>query len=154
MINYIKYIYGSQKGNIERGGDISSPMGHHRDEYTYSSEVVEEETISESTSNTYTSVNLAYTPIRPGTVSITSEAPGDITDDGDGNLVGNVTGPATINYETGEMTFTVDGTAAEVTVNYEFNLEYVPSTIPQVDIKIESLPVIARGRKLRALKIA
>jgi len=155
MINYIKYIYGSEKGNIPRGGDISSPMAHHRNEYTYSSEVVEEENFGGEGNDDFTGndgVTLAYTPIRPGTVSFTVGGV-NFTDDGDGNLVGTgLASSGTINYETGFAEFVLSNVAgSDVTVSYEFNLEYAPSTIPQVDIKIESLPVIARSRKLRAL---
>lgn len=153
MINYIKYLYGSQKGNINKGDEITSPLAYSRDEHTYSSEFVEQEVLGADGDTAYTG-NLSYVPVRPGTVSITVDAV-EITDDGEGGLsaTSGLTGAShTINYETGQFSFTLASSAGESPVaNYEFNLEHVPSTIPQVDIKIESLPVLARSRKLRAL---
>lgn len=57
-------------------------------------------------------------PIEPGTITITYEVSSvtkTVTDDGAGNLVGDIGAPSTINYTTGAVSLTTDGAPDNLT---------------------------------------
>lgn len=151
QIFFLEYQYGSNKGAIKKGDTMfnafeTSPAGY--DSVSYSSEQVDQEILAQAGETEITG-NFDYIPMRPGTVEITV---GDkkVIDDGNGKFTGDATG--TIDYATGAYSITLT-VAAEDVVNakYHFDLEQVPSTIPQVDLKISESIVVARSRKLRTL---
>lgn len=150
QIFYLKYLYGSNKGSVRKGDVMfdsfqTSPGYANAD---YSSEHIDNE-ILHAGGQTVVEGNLDYTPVRPGTITIKGGL-AEVMDDGKGNLKGGATG--TIDYNTGayKLTFSSEPSSA-VEAEYHFDLEVAPSTIPQVDIKIEEAIVTARPRKLRAL---
>lgn len=154
----MKMVYGNTKGPITSGDEMFSPyqvapQGY--DGVNYSSEYIDGEVIGDSGATEYggtgSEINLSYTPIRRGTVHVKCGNI-DVVDNGNGVIssAGVVTG--TINYTTGAINVTFNSTtAADVEVDYQYDLEYAPSTIPQVDIKITEELVRARARKLRTL---
>jgi len=166
QIFFLRYHYGSTKGGVTAGDRMIDPhsgMVAGYDNINYSSEVIADEVAGESGSGTYTG-NLAYIPVQPGTVRFhsvfSSGATFELTDDGNGNLEGDMStasATATINYDTGEFFFNITGFSAsavltaDVLVDYEFDLEYAPSTIPKVDVSVAETIITARPRKLRAL---
>jgi len=96
--------------------------------------------------------NLAYTPVRAGTVVIT-DGTQTATDDGNGNLVGDVNpaGTNTVTYGNGAYNVTFAAAPAaglNVTADYEVNFEGNANT-PELDLVISSSPVVARPNKLR-----
>jgi hypothetical protein len=95
-------------------------------------------------------LQLAYTPVRPGTTQITCGA-ATATDDGNGNLValsGNLAG--TINYVAGSITLTGGAAATAVTVSYVFDSEG-SLNIQGYEMKLTSSPVTAQVYKLKTI---
>jgi len=160
MVFYLQFVYGSNKGAIQRGRVIEDNQGYTRAADMYSSEVVEEETLSAGNGSLgpYTG-SLSYIPVRPGSVQIfTQDDVGNartLTDDGAGGLSGHGTG--TVSYATGDIsvTFTAGPGGANIpaseliTMTYEYNMEGNPN-LPEIDLVLTSSPVIARPRKLRS----
>ena len=172
MINYISYEYGSNKAPAKNGDMFASSLNMGQSQVNYSSEQVDNEIIGVSGSAVET--NLAWTPILEGTVYINL---GTKTgrDDGKGNIINPEDSQkiATINYRTGALK-TESGITPdqEPTVTYCYNnqevfvagagtdkagnntnaTEYNRATnIPEVNLKITSLPVIAKSRKMKAV---
>jgi len=153
QIFYIKYVYGSDKGQVEKGDTLWSPFEMAPNEYdhlNYSSETIDQEILSDG-SDTNIKGNLGYVPVRPGTIVI--DVGGyELTDDGDGNITGPNVDEGEIDYSSGEYDITFDSAPnTDVVADYEYNLEHAPSTIPQVDTKVDEITVTARPRKLRTL---
>jgi len=155
-IRYIKYLYGTKKGSVAAGTEYSSALNFTGGNFNYSSEIIDTEVIGTSGETQYVG-NLEYTPVRPGTVQITVGS-SVITDDGAGNLLAPAgilaAAPAThkVSYADGAFDFTLAAVAdSDISATYEYNLENNPNNIPQIDIKMEIIPVLARSRKLRAL---
>jgi len=155
---YLRYLYGSDKGNISAGDTMFGPYqvgpkGY--DASKYSSEYVENEILAtpddydDDDPWIYTG-NIAYVPIRPGYIVIDTGTV-QVTDDGDGNLEGTgVTG--TIDYESGAYTleYTVQP-QNDLIAEYQYDLEHAPSTIPEVTVRVDERIITARARKLKAL---
>jgi len=152
LVFYMKFIYGKTKGKVVAGQDIIE----NPNEY-YSSEDIDEEQldVGDGATTTLGSGTLAYTPVKPGTFVLTTKASGsdlEITDDGNGNLIGDIgAGTNTINYATGAVA--VDWSAAPdanepINAAYSYDLEG-NDAIPDVDMQLTSAPVQARTRKLR-----
>lgn len=122
----------------------------------YTSEYVNGETLGSAGSTSYAG-NFAYTPLRSGTIVITTAtASGNvvINDDGNGNLVlqsATPTNVGTVVYTSGAFTLTLSAATTEsVTSVYQFNLETAPSTIPDVNVQVNEFIMQARPRKLKA----
>jgi hypothetical protein len=153
QIFYLEYLYGSDKGNISKGDTMAGPYQAGPQGYDanqYSSEYVENEQLGDAGETDYTG-NLAYVPLRPGTVSIDFGG-GTATDDGQGNLTGSGVSSGSIDYSSGEFSLTLSSNAANPPeATYQYNLEAAPSTIPEVNLKVSERIVTARARKLKAL---
>jgi len=153
-IRYVKYLYGDDKGSVSAGDEITSAKEFSGGNWEYSSEEVTEEVASvDGFSGSEEEWNLAWTPIRPGTVKLTWDG-GEITDDGDGKLEGdNISGDDNvIDYESGEITIDGDSSTSEVIyAEYRADFETAPVTAPRVSLKIATLPIIAKTRKLTTL---
>lgn len=152
MVNYIKYLYGSNKGTTVAGTEFASSLNLGKSDPNYTTDLVDVEILGNSGETTY-EVSLQWSPVTPGSVNINT---GDvlITDDGAGKLTaesGLTSGE--INYQTGLVKFTLESSATQdVAASYSYNNEYVVSpNIPEINLKIESLPVIAKARRLKAL---
>lgn len=148
QIFYFDYLYGSTRGRVTAGQKLfenSDPQ--------YGASEIDLELIGtgNGAASQFTGV-LSYAPIVPGTITITD---GDqvVTDDGQGNLVGSVsgTGTNTINYASGvfDLTFAVAPDVNPITADYTVDSEGNEEGIPQVDLILTSSPVIARSLKLR-----
>lgn len=152
QVFYMKYIYNASKGSAVAGQDIfENPNAY------YASETIDEENIGTGDNSTVTFTgNLAYTPIRPGTIRITfTDATAKvITDDGNGNLVGDVdgTGNNTIVYATGAFDLKCSGAPdldTALNSSYAYDMEG-NSNIPEVDLALTGTPIEAVPWKLRA----
>jgi hypothetical protein len=150
QVFYLDFTYGSTKGNVSRGQKVFDSIGLGPNNPYYSSPLVEGEVVGTGTgSQTAFSPSLSYTPIRAGSIVIT-DGVSVITDDGNGNLVGDGTG--TIDYTSGAISVTFAAAPANaivVSVNYEYDMEG-NSNIPEIDLILTSSPVIARPRKMKA----
>lgn len=154
LIFYFDVTYGSSKGNIARGQKMYDVRRGPSTNYHYTDEIIEEEPIGTGDGATANYAgNLAYTPVRAATLVIT-DGTQRATDDGAGNLVGDVDaeGTNTVSYADGayDVTFTANvANGDSITSTYEYNSEANEGT-PEIDLQLTSAPVTARTQKLRA----
>ena len=151
-MRFLKILYGSNKGSVKNGDTMFSMFHGGNGETAYSSDEIDSE-IFEADGNATITGTLAWLPVIPGSVTITTGGAGEITDNGSGVLAGTgVSG--TINYNTGAFSLTYTAAPAEGTdieFNYQYNNMDVPVSAPEVKLKIETAPIIAKSRKLKAL---
>jgi hypothetical protein len=158
QIFFLNYLFGSNKGATAAGSTMFNwqQVGQTPVDTAYTSDAVNQEYLAGAGTKNY-SGNLAYIPVTPGTIQITTTTGANITvfDDGNGNLTDGAPTPqvsGTINYTTGAYSITfLANTTQPLTANYSYNLETAPSTIPQIDIRVDEQIIQARPRKLRAL---
>lgn len=152
VVFYFDIIYGSDKGRIKKGTKMFDARRGPSEDFHYSDEVVEAETIGTGAGSPGPfAATLSYVPLRPGTVQVTDGSE-TITDDGEGVLAGDGGGSGTIDYATGAISVTFGaavGVGDPVTVDYEYDSES-HADVPQLDIQLTSSPVVARSNKLRA----
>lgn len=109
VIPYFKFIAENTKGETPAGNILSSPMVNRQGlDPNFTGRVVKNEVV-ESATGSFTTGALAYTPVLPGSVTISSNLAGVTTpyvDDGSGSILDN-TGAAvgTISYSNGTITF-------------------------------------------------
>jgi hypothetical protein len=144
MISYLRFTYGSDKGQTTAGTMFNNSLYTGRSDQYYSSRVINEEAVANG-------VNFEYVPILPQTVQVTLPDGTVYTDDGTGNLVNPANGSTvgTINYATGAFTCAtaIDGTTAV----YEYNNEQVPDLkVPEINMSLAQIPIFAKSRKLAA----
>lgn len=160
-IFFLDFKYGSNKGAINAGSSMISPLTGASNDTTYSSEEVSGEEFATSgieANPVAITGNLSYLPVRPGTVSI-SDGTHTYIDDGDGNL-GLKSGTnadfvsGRVEYTTGHVTINLSKVDAETnfiaSYNFDFANQNVNSSIPEVDIALSSATITTVGRKLRA----
>ena len=145
MISYLRFTYGSDKGQTTAGTMFNNSLYTGRSDQYYTSREVVEEAVTDS-------VNFEYVPILPGTVPVVLPDGTSYTDDGQGNLINPLnpgTNVGTINYATGAFTCAtaIDGTTA----TYEYNNEQVPDLkVPEINMSLAQIPIFAKSRKLAA----
>jgi len=180
VINYIQYLYGSTKGAAVKGTEFASGILYTGSDIYYSSqEVVGEGLLAESG---VISGTLAWKPLIKGTVNIPLTVKNasnvnfaikvvDTAKDGtliavnavSGEAISDIITDATINYESGALTFKLATgytlVTDTVTAGYHYDQKSVGDgaigtnalQVPEVDIKIATMPVICQSRKLKAL---
>lgn len=155
---FMNFNAGQTKGNVARGSKIWDARTGHADRYLDSSDRVESETIAMTNGEIANGTALTYGPVQPGTVTVTPASTGALKDDGAGAIVNSAGAPVgTIDYSTGafssfQTTAAISGTVASddsATVSYNYNSEMNPEA-QQIDIEIQSSPIYAEERKLRA----
>lgn len=147
-------IYGSNKGAISAGTAMfDSRTGPYGDE-SYASDSVVNETAAVASNNI--SHTVAYTPVRPGTVTVvfTSSVAGTVTatDDGNGGFLFSpaYTATATIDYATGAISIDhASETISVPKVTYRYDSEG-SDLLAQVDLQLTSVPITAIPHKLRS----
>ena len=162
MINYIDYRYAKTKGQTKAGTVFNSSINKLASDMNYSSNFVEGEEFATSG----TDYNLAWTPVIDGTVKAF-------------NTDGTEIAVTALNTATGKATLGATPTGDTVKFNYYYNNEDVRSdgfavaddgvptaagnyqtndnfglaaftNIPEIEMKLNSLPVIAQARALRS----
>lgn len=148
MINYIKYIYGSTKGRTNAGDVFADARNMYASDPNYTSKLVDGEGVTLDAAKT--AAKLKWAPVVAGTLVFVGDA--EYKDNGNGGLVdadGNSVG--TVNYETGDITLTAAATAQVAVATYQYNNEFIPANdIPEIKLAIESLPITAKARRLKA----
>jgi len=153
QIFYFDPVYGSTRGSVTAGQKMFENHDPH-----YGDSIIDLEVIGTGDGATVQfTCHLGYIPVVPGTLTIT--APGDaadmtVTDDGNGNIIGDVAndGDKTINYNTGEVKVKFSAAVStnnSIEAQYNVDTEANEDGIPQVDLVLTSSPVIARSKKLR-----
>jgi|WetSurSiteA1Bulk_404760.scaffolds.fasta_scaffold00002_55 hypothetical protein len=154
LVFYMDFVFATNKGSVRRGDTMMSSVTRGPNQLSYTSPQVDSEPLVTGDGSTvsWTNQSLLFTPIVPGSLSITDGVQ-TLTDDGQGNLVGNTgSGTNTINYSTGALNFSFSGapdSGSVVAGTWTYDMEANP-LVPEVDLQLNSSPVIARPRKLRA----
>lgn len=153
MINYISYEYGRTKGQTSANTMFASSLNMGASDQNYSDSVVDNEIVGES-SKSKVSTNLQWTPVVPGTVYFSCNG-GTVVgkDDGKGTITGSGITAGTIDYNTGALEITLASESTDEPVcSYNYNNEDVPiNNVPEVNLRITSLPVVAKSRKMKAV---
>lgn len=151
LVFYMKFLFSRTKGTAIAGRDIIENPNQY-----YSSEDIDAEQIETGNGSDVTFTGtLAFLPVRPGTLVITTNSSTtalEVTDDGNGNLIGDInTGTNTINYSTGDYNVTfIAAPALSEAVNAAYSYDLEGNTeVPDIDMQLTSSPVQARTRKLR-----
>ena len=109
LVPYFKFVAEGTKGETKRGDILSSPFVNRQGiDPNFTGRVVKNEVVDDA-AGTFTTGNLAYLPVLPGSVTITTNISGTATsyvDDGAGNILdGSGASAGTIAYATGTITF-------------------------------------------------
>lgn len=160
-IYYLDFAYGDTKSGVTAGDimmDARTGQNTTTYDYTADSDLDQIGTGDAGGTTNFTTADLRKLPVRPSTVRITSVtgAAADlvVTDDGAGNLVGDVGAASTIDYATGAIDVTFDvapGDGEAVMVYWRYDWEQLGlEGVPQVNIDIQRLGVDAVDRLMRA----
>jgi hypothetical protein len=155
LVFYLDFLMGTTKGNQTSGTAIMDARTGPANTKYYSSAVVPQEAFAASGDPTG---NLAFTPVRPGTVTgsythTSGATTVTFTDDGNGNLVSSNADllASTITYSNGN--FAVNSTANVDANSLKFTYEYdteANTNIPEINIQITGAPVAAVQRKMKS----
>ena len=149
-MRFLKILYGSNKGSIKAGDTMFSMFQGGNGETSYSSDEVDSEYVTAS--GTSLTGNLSWLPVVPGSVKLTVGV-NEAVDNGKGQITGTGITSGTIDYTTGEFNVTLGAAPGgdEVYFSYRYNNMDVPVQAPEVNLKIEVAPIIAKSRKLKTL---
>lgn len=149
---YIKNEYGSNRGQIRKGDNISNFMqvGPDADKipaaFNYSGELIEdEEVVQDETTGNFT---LAWKPVIPGSLTFTVGG-AEYTTTEDGKVVQGSTEKGTIDYTTGIVEFSSKVVIDDAVVTYEQDLTIAPVNVPEVKTEVKEVVMVAKPRKLR-----
>lgn len=162
IINYVKYSAGSNKAPHKVGDEFASTFNYVGSDKNYTAQECLTQPVTynfDAASNTMT-LALPWKPVTAGSAKITLKnsagSPTIILEDkGDGTLAattGSITSAA-IDYGTGIVTVVATGLTdvQNAEAAWYYNNEYAPVNVPEINLSIESIPVLAHSRKLKAL---
>lgn len=152
---YYSIVRDSDKGELVKGSRIFDATKGFQGGFNYSNEVVYREArFTNAGGGQYTkaaSLDGTYYPIRAGSVQIFDEGGQVVSDDGNGNLIGDVNpaGTNTIDYQTGatDVTFAAVPTTT-VRTTYKYDSEGNP-LIPKVRLELQQQLIRAEPRNLQ-----
>lgn len=156
MLNYVDYNYSKAKGSVEAGQTFASSINMGPSDLTYTSDWVKDEVIVKKGETVPAEIQLNWYPVRVDSFSIqigedvgVSDKFGQIT--GTNGIAGTIT-------PSGSLKLTGVTATEDVVISYRFNNEDVRSdgpvaagftNVPEVELKINSLPIEAHARTLR-----
>lgn len=158
IINYVKFQTGSNKAGHAIGDEIASTFNYTGTNKGYTAQDVTNQPIAYVTNTGTVTFILPWKPVIKGNVSLTfgsiaiTDSPIAGTDTG--SLTGTGVSAGTINYLSGQcsITFTVAPAGTEDLIgSWVFNNEYAPVDVPEIQLSITSIPIMAQSRKLKAL---
>lgn len=139
MISYLRFVYGSDKGETKEGQMFNNSLYHGKTDENYSGATIDGEVIAADQGN------LMYAPVMKGSVVAVAE---DGTEIAEADLVED--------YTTGKIKAGFEG----ATVKYRYNNEDITPNgvkgvptgvnVPQINLELAQLPVFAQSRKLAA----
>lgn len=158
QIYWMRYLRGSQKGNLAKGGVISGPFYHAGyEEVGYTSDEIRNEShIELKTTDTKYETNLDWVPVVPGTIVLLINGE-EYVDNGKGQIVKEAAPTATlgtVDYARGALEITTLPAIEEnvdVEVSYRYNNEHAPARVPELNIELANTTITARSQKLKAL---
>lgn len=132
LVPYFKFIAENTKGETTKGTVLSSPMVNRQGmDPNFTGRVVKDEIVTTATGS-FTTGNLVYLPVIPGSVTVFKTLSGvttPLTDDGAGTLLTSAGASAgTINYATGSFTLSTSATLAagdSIKATYQYDNENV-----------------------------
>lgn len=161
LVFYLDFLYGKTKGKLKAGDIVfGARTGPTSADSTYSAEDVEGEIPAGFTGDGSTKAftgTLAYTPIRPGTLTITATVKGvevELRDDGNGGISGaslDTTKTNSVDYTNGEVTLNFSiapDSGTDINCTYVYDSEGYEE-IPSIDLMLSSSPIVAKKRPLR-----
>jgi hypothetical protein len=157
QVFFLKFTYGNNKGGIKAGDNmLTSQQGFAGNDFSGEHVSGEVLTIAEGKVDQV----LAHTPIKPGTVKLTS--PDDLAvelkdvPNADG-VTGTFTdtastglGAGTVNYTTGAVQLT-GVTKQNVEIEWDYDQNSFNAPVDEIDVRVVSEPVVARPRKLKSI---
>lgn len=155
-IFYMKYLYGTDKGDISDGDDMFGVFQSGQGgEIYYTSTTVNDEVLATGDGGTQVyDVTLGMIPVvADGNISITDGTETFTDSTGSGTLVGDAGGTGTINYTTGEVHLDFNanvGNGVDITADYTIDFEQNPDNIPELEFQVWSDQITAKARKIRA----
>lgn len=157
-IFYLQYLYGNDKGAIQKGAVMNSPFTGTNGFTEFTGETVDGEVlgVGDGTKKDFSTI-LAYTPVRSksaaimvGTVALAYVS----TSDGvDTYASSDSAFTATINLATGAVAVTATsapGVGTKIVATYDYNMDQTETGFSQVDLDLQSISVEAKPRKIRA----
>lgn len=155
LVPYFKVKAENTKGETQKGTIFSSPFVNNQGvDPNFTGRLIRNEAVASNT--------LVYVPVLPGSVSISEDVSGTVTnyvDDGQGNIV-NTAGTAvyTINYATGVISAVSGGSAPAGTVvaTYEYDNEFVGpnadgkygASMGKFDLQLDEINLIAEAHEV------
>lgn len=129
LIPYFKFVAENTKGETAKGTILSSPfMNRQGVDPNFTGRIVKNEIVAEG-SNLATTMSLVYTPVLPGSVTlslVTAAATSMISDNGSGELVNDSgANQGYINYSNGQVTLTSTTDITEIKATYQYDNETV-----------------------------
>lgn len=150
LIFYLDFVYATNKGSVRRGDTAFSSIARGPSNPSYTSPNIDEESVGTGDGATQAfTANLSFTPVVPGSVVIT-DGVSTVTDDGAGGVTGDASA-GSVNYANGAVSVTFNTAPASgvaLTVSYSYDMEANP-LLPEMDLVLQSTPVVARPRKLK-----
>lgn len=157
QIFYLKFTYGTKKGGIAANSDmLTSSSGFTGNDY--SGEVITDELIASAGAAQTIDYDLPYAPIKPGTIKLvagtltaTDTDNGDGTGTFSGTLVSGTASNNSINYSSGALDLDIAITTEDTYAEWEYDLNDPNAPVSDINVSVESVPVVARPRKLKSL---
>jgi hypothetical protein len=163
LIPYFKVKTENTKGETLKNTILASPFVNAQGiDPNFTGRVVKNEVVSDA-AGSFTTGNLAYIPVLPGSVTVISTVSGTATvytDDGAGNIVTTAGASAgTIDYATGTVTFSnaiviADGDSIKATYQYD-NETVGPNTqgeygasMGKIDLQLDEINLVAEAREV------
>lgn len=163
LIPYFKVVADNTKGETTQGTVMNSPFVNRQgNDPNFSGRVVKNELVAEG-ENIGEAVNLIYTPILPGSVTVQTTIGGTTTaytDDANGAIVGADGAEAgKIDYATGAVTFTAAPTGTEgdtVRSTYQYDNETVGpdadghygAKMGKIRLQLDEINMVAEAHEL------
>lgn len=150
-IFYLKYVYGTAKGNIQKGDTIFSHTeiaGYENRNYT--AEHQDAAVVHTTNTDGAQEFTLDVYPVVQGSLVITIDS--DILQDNANGLLINTATKAvagTVNYSNGVVNLYNVATGKEIEAEFDSTFESNPSNIPSIEVVVDSTTVVARPRKLK-----
>jgi len=157
QVFYLDVIADTAKGKVKVGDKLATPQSGFNADYSYPLQTILDETIGAGTGSTPTFTgNLVFPSPIPSTLVITAMDVSDnlmtVTDDGSGNLVGDIAaGTNTIVYTSGAFNVTFNANVKNLTdvlITYEYRMDLHPAQTPQIKFQITDSPVTAQFAQL------
>lgn len=168
MINYMDYTYSKDKGATLAGTAFNSSINKYASDTYYSSNLVNGEIVGTATAGQQYEVALKWFPVLPETFTLETADGGVIASVVNGVVTGSyidTEGNNAFNTLAGALKFKLSADLPEasegqdIVVTYRFNNEDVRSdgpdaagftNVPEVELRINSLPITAQARTLRS----